>query len=293
MSPRFAPETWTAWVQAPNLPALDPAAAEEWTICEVFREYLQGFLTTMPPAPLQGEALEGFFQDLKAYNEAILTFNAHTNLTRLTSPVDMGLKNFLDAILLWPALAAAMEKKSQVPRQGAPSPSLADLGSGAGIPGLVLGLLSKYLMPTQPTLALIESQKKRCNFLTETAGQLGLGSSQVLWARSEDLGQDPKWRESFDVVTARAVAPLEQLLEYASGLVAVGGTFLAMKGADGAKEWKTAKKAASTCSLSLAALWEYQLPVLGDERTLLIFEKKAPLSPRYPRPTAQIKKRPL
>lgn len=100
--------------------------------------------------------------------------------------------------------------------------SVCDVGSGAGLPGMVLGILRPDLR-----LSLVEPLLRRCTFLLEVVQELGLSNVEVVRDRAEDL----HGRASYDVVTARAVAPLERLVKWALPLVSPGGMLLAMKGA--------------------------------------------------------------
>ena len=109
----------------------------------------------------------------------------------------------------------------------APSAAVADLGSGAGLPGLVLAIGRPDL-----TVTLVEPLQRRTIFLDEVVDELGLRQVRVLRGRAEDL----HGRERFDVVTARALAPLGRLLGWAMPLVAADGAMLAMKGSSAAEE---------------------------------------------------------
>jgi len=108
--------------------------------------------------------------------------------------------------------------------------TLVDIGSGAGLPGLVLALLRPDL-----DVILLEPMERRCRFLTECAAELGVANASVLRGRAEDT------RLRADVATARAVAPLSRLAELAVGLVRPGGMVLAIKGQTAADELKKAR----------------------------------------------------
>ncbi|RLV48090.1 16S rRNA (guanine(527)-N(7))-methyltransferase RsmG [Nocardioides mangrovicus] len=108
---------------------------------------------------------------------------------------------------------------------------VADIGSGAGLPGVVLALRRPDL-----TLTLVEPLLRRCEYLAEVVEELGLGNVEVLRSRAEDL----HGRRSFGVVTARAVAPLERLVRWTLPLVAPGGELLAMKGRSAEQEVQAA-----------------------------------------------------
>lgn len=115
----------------------------------------------------------------------------------------------------------------------APKASVADLGSGAGLPGLVLAIGRPDLMVT-----LVEPLQRRTIFLDEVIDELGLRDVRVVRGRAEDL----HGRERFEVVTARALAPLGRLVGWGMPLVATDGVLLAMKGSSAAEEIATAAK---------------------------------------------------
>jgi 16S rRNA (guanine527-N7)-methyltransferase len=109
-----------------------------------------------------------------------------------------------------------------------PSPAtLVDLGSGAGLPGIVLALLLPGVQVT-----LLERMERRAKFLTRCVAELDLGNATVLRASAEEIAG----RVGADVVTARAVAPLDRLAGLAAGLVRPGGLILAIKGATADQE---------------------------------------------------------
>lgn len=144
----------------------------------------------------------------------VLDANAQVNLTALREPEDAWHRMVLDSLTLLPGLDMLD-----------PGSAVADVGSGGGFPGLPLAI-------ARPTLkfTLIESTGKKARHLTETAQALGLDHITVLSERAETLGQQPQHRQRYDAVTARAVGPMNVLLELTLPLVKVGGRLLAMKG---------------------------------------------------------------
>ena len=116
--------------------------------------------------------------------------------------------------------------------------------------------------------------------------------ARMLHARAEDAGQDPQYREKFDIATARAVANFNTLAEYCLPLVKVGGLFLALKGAAGEEELAAAAGAITKLGGRVEATHRYALPG-GDARVLIVIRKEAPTPSRYPRTAALMKKSPL
>lgn len=161
---------------------------------------------------------------------------------------------------------------------------LADLGSGAGLPGLPLALA---LPGTQ--VQLVESQRRRCTFLERAVRELGISNVTVACARAEELAI----RESLDAVTARALAALPVLCEYSAPLLRVGGVLVAWKGAVPASEEADAAAAAALLGLERAEVRSVAPYAGSDRRTLHVFRKIAPTPARYPRRPGMAAKRPL
>lgn len=215
--------------------------------------------------------------------EKLFSFIAHLleknrvmDLTNITEAEDLGLKHLLDSWLLLPIID---KKESGL--------SLADVGSGPGFPALPLKIARPQL-----EVLMLDSQKKRVDFLTETIKKLELTGIQAIWMRAEEAGRDSRYRDSFDIVTARAVAALPRLVELCLPLVRPGGVFLAMKGlAD--EETDSAKSAISQLSGRLIDIHKYVLPGTDMKRSLLVIEKTSPTRQAFPRSFTKIKKNPL
>lgn len=204
------------------------------------------------------------------YLNRLIEINKVMNLTAITDPDEVYEKHFLDSALIASALK--------------PGATLADVGSGAGFPGLPLAILRDDLSVT-----LIEPTAKRCAFLSDVIAALDLKNVTVINDRAENL---TRLRESYDVVTARAVAPLAILLELCTPLAKAGGLVIAMKGQKGNEEREEAKNALRLLHLSLVSAQSVELPTAGT-RVNLIFKKDQPTEVKYPRPYNQIKKNPL
>ena len=209
---------------------------------------------------------------LTAYYEQLVNTNRVMNLTGITEAVEVAQKHVIDSLVLL--------------GQVLPYRSLIDVGSGAGLPGVPLAVLQ----PDAETV-LLDSQRKRCDFLREVGQNLGLERLAVLWLRAEAAGQSPEYRQHFDLAVARAVAPLEQLLEYLLPLVRVGGEVCALKGAKAAEEIKTAQNAAKILGAEFLPRFEYEIS--GEKHCLVRLKKIKPTPAKYPRNGGLIKKNPL
>ena len=160
---------------------------------------------------------------------------------------------------------------------------IADLGAGAGLPGLVLAIA----LPAAEVV-LVESVGKKCAWTEATVERLGLANVRVACARAEELREDP-----FDVVTARALAALPVLCEYATPLLREGGVLVAWKGAVDAAEEADGLAAAAVLGLRREEVRAVE-PYPGSERrTLHVFRKVAPTPAGYPRRPGMAAKRPL
>ncbi len=198
-------------------------------------------------------------------------WNQKMNLTAVDQPEEVYEKHFLDCIL---------PLKTEFPGK-----RVCDVGSGAGFPGLVFAIADTSLEVT-----LVEPTGKRCRFLEAVCSELSLDNVTVVNARAEDYAEDH--RESFDVVTARAVASLPVLSELCIPLVRKNGIFLAMKAEKGMAEAEEGAFAVKALGCRLSDVMKESLPD-GSVRINLVYAKEKNTPPQYPRPYAKIKKKPL
>jgi 16S rRNA (guanine527-N7)-methyltransferase len=211
----------------------------------------------------------------------VAEWNERINLTAIRDEREMVLKHAVDS-----AAAAGMI-------QFQPGMRVLDVGSGAGFPGVTL----KCLFPGI-RLVLLDSLGKRCKFLEAVGHEViatrgGLDGYEVLWGRAEDLGQDKRYREQFDVVVARAVAELRVLSEFCLPFCRVGGEFLAMKGPAAGEELAAAGNAIRTLGGEVAEVREVTLPEDAGTRTLIRIRKVSPTPKAYPRRAGVPAKSPL
>lgn len=207
------------------------------------------------------------------YYELLVETNKVMNLTALTEPEDVAVKHFIDCMLAYD--------------ESMHNATVADVGTGAGFPGLVWKIYDPSLKVT-----LIDSLNKRLKFLQTVIDDLQLQNIVTLHSRAEDAGRDKKLREHFDFVTARAVARMSVLAEFCLPLVKVGGTFLALK-ADAAAEVAEAAQALTLLGGSECVMKDIKLPGLVDKRTLVSVKKIKPTSGKYPRKAGVAAKEPL
>jgi 16S rRNA (guanine527-N7)-methyltransferase len=164
---------------------------------------------------------------------------------------------------------------------------VADIGSGAGFPGLPIAIARPGLR-----VDLVESGRRKTEFMEAAARTLGVDNVAVANTRAEEWAR-AEGRERYDVVVARAVAPLATLTEYAAPLLAMGGVLIAWKGARDPQEDQAGATAAETLGLSPAGV-ERVRPYPGSRsHNLHLYEKVRPTPPEYPRRPGAGRKHPL
>ncbi|MGI6200523.1 MAG: 16S rRNA (guanine(527)-N(7))-methyltransferase RsmG [Christensenellales bacterium] len=213
---------------------------------------------------------------LAIYGQMLIDWNQRVNLTAMTEPGQVAVYHFLDSAT---PLAAGLIPENAV---------LADVGTGAGFPGLVLAILRPDLAVT-----LIEATGKKVTFLEAVIERLGLVGVRALHLRGEEAARQPAFRENFSVVTARAVAALPTLLEVTLPLVQVGGRLVALKGPSVEEEVAAARKATALLGAAAGRVIPCQVP--GSDRThrLAVYEKRQKSPSAYPRAAGKPQKQPL
>lgn len=163
--------------------------------------------------------------------------------------------------------------------------ALADLGSGAGVPGLPLAIS----LP-EATVALVESAARKCAFIERAVAECGLANARTVHARAESW---PEGLEAFDVVTARALAPLDVVVEYAAPLLMLGGTLVAWRGRRDREAEVAAARAAAKVGLEPLEV-RLVYPYRGAESRHLHLMSKVSATPEdFPRRPGMARKRPL
>lgn len=218
------------------------------------------------------EITESKLNQLEAYYELLIEYNKVMNLTAITEKESVYLKHFYDSLTLNKIIE--LEKVD----------TLCDLGSGAGFPGIVVKILFPNIKIT-----LVDSLNKRINFLNEVIKKLGLENITAIHSRIEEYAIEHE--EKYDVVTARAVAPLNVLLEIGSKLIKVGKYFIAMKGnIETEPDYNNALK---LLNLKEEDKIIFNLPVENSTRTLIKIKKLSSTPKSFPRKYNLIKNKPL
>lgn len=209
-------------------------------------------------------------KQLEKYYEMLVETNEHTNLTRITNKEEVYLKHFYDSLTIVKTIDLTKNL------------SLIDIGTGAGFPGLVLKIVFPNLKIT-----LLDSLNKRIKFLNKVIKELNLKDIKTVHSRIEDYT-----KEQFDIVTSRAVAKTNILLELAIKLPKIKGYFIFLKG-DIEQELKESQKAIKTLNLQLVQKETFYLPVEHSTRSIIKIQRIKEASSKYPRNFTQIKKNPL
>lgn len=211
------------------------------------------------------------------YHEMLTRAGKTMNLTRVgDGPLEAADRNYLDSLTL-------LVRPELIRNVG----TLADVGTGAGLPGILLSIALPDVAVT-----LIDALAKRVSFLREVIGALGL-NAHALHARSEDAGRNPSLRDGFDLVVARAVADTPLLLELALPLAKPGGHFIAYKGPAVEEELARSGKALDALCGRVLRLEKASVPGRDWDHRLLVVEKTAPTPASYPRKAGTPVKKPL
>lgn len=218
---------------------------------------------------------ENQYEQFQKYFELLAEWNEKMNLTAITDESGVALKHFADSLSLLNFV--------DIPQNS----SLADVGTGAGFPGVVLKIARPDIK-----LTLIDSLNKRLVFLGEVCAQLGI-EAELIHSRAENGARDEKLRESFDFAVSRAVARMNVLSEYCLPYVKVGGAFCAMKGAQANEEFKESLNAINTLGGKLENKYFFELPENGGERAIAVVRKVKNTPQKYPRQSGKIKAKAL
>ena len=215
-------------------------------------------------------------EDLAALTEYLIEENQKYNLTAIKEPERIALNHYADCAMLAKELPLGAK--------------IIDVGCGAGFPTLPVAILRPDVKITA-----LDSTAKRCAFVRSAADMLGLENVSVIAARAEDAAREPSLREAFDFATARAVAEMRVLSELCLPFVRAQGKFIAMKGKNAEFELKDAKRAIAMLGGRLSDVKAVSLIGEGEELShpLIFIEKTARTPDAYPRPYAQISKKPL
>lgn len=232
---------------------------------EEFEKYLE---------KMQIKFSEEQYNQFYKYMNLLIEWNKRINLTAIIEPKEIILKHFVDSL----TIAKYIEENKKV----------ADVGTGAGFPGIPLKIYRKDLKIT-----LIDSLNKRLNFLNEVISELELKEITTVHGRAEELGQNKEYRERFDIVTSRAVANLSTLSEYLIPFIKKDGKCIYMKTLEVDEELQKAKKAINILGGKTIKIDKFYLPESEIGRSIVVIEKEKQTPIKYPRKPGTPSKEPL
>lgn len=218
---------------------------------------------------LTKEQIEKYYN----YMNLLLEWNEKINLTAIIDPKEIILKHFVDSLTI-----AKYIKDDE---------KLIDVGTGAGFPGIPLSIVKE-----NTDIVLLDSLNKRINFLEEVKENLKLENITTIHGRAEEFGKNKKERETYDIATSRAVAPLNILLEYLLPLVKVGGKAICMKGSN-IEEIENARNALEILGGKIEKIEEITLPNSDIKRNIIIVKKVKNTPSKYPRKPGTPSKEPI
>ena len=227
-------------------------------------------------AALGVELTDQAMRFFEIYLNEITSANEKVNLVSVSSDSELAVRHFADSLACIKVL----------PPETA---SCIDIGSGAGLPGIPLKIVRPAVR-----MVLLESVRKKAEFLRNVAGTLGMSDIEVLSERAETIGQDPAHREKYDAALSRATAPFPVAAEYTLPLVRIGGCAIIYQGTGVCEDsLESSRNALDILGGTLANVEPYRLEPDGTERTIVRIEKTAPSAPEHPRRPGVPKKRPL
>lgn len=208
------------------------------------------------------------------YMQLLLEWNEKINLTAIIQPDEILIKHFIDSI----SIAPYITKDAKI----------LDVGTGAGFPGVPLNIVLK-----NSEITLLDSLNKRVKFLNEVIEKLGLEKIEAIHGRAEEFCQIAGKRESYDIITSRAVAKLSVLLEYMLPFAKIGGKCICMKSSDIEEELQEAQKAIQILGGEIEKIEEITLNNTSITRKIVIIRKVKETPKKYPRKAGTPSKEPI
>lgn len=219
---------------------------------------------------LSDTQLNQFYQ----YMNILIEWNKVINLTAIVEPNEIIKKHFIDSLTI-------LNKINE-------NDTIIDVGTGAGFPGIPI----KIAFPGVKVV-LLDSLNKRIKFLNKVIKELKLTNIETIHGRAEDCGRDKKHREQYDVAVARAVAPLNILLEYLIPFIKIGGRCICMKGSNIEEELYNSKNAVKLLGGNIEKTENFVIPNTDINRRLIIVKKQKHIIEKYPRKAGMPSKEPL
>ena len=219
---------------------------------------------------LSEDKIEKFYK----YMNLLIEWNEKINLTAIVEPNEIIVKHFVDSLTIEKYL-----QKGQ---------SVIDVGTGAGFPGIPVSIVRDDCNVT-----LMDSLNKRINFLKEIEKECNISNVECIHSRAEELSQNKQFREKYDIVTSRAVASLNVLLEYLLPFVKVGGYAICMKGSNIEDEVSKSSKALEVLGGEIVEINTFNLADTDNGRNIIVVKKIKNTPAKYPRKAGTPAKEPI
>lgn len=223
---------------------------------------------------LQIEIQEKQIMQFYQYMNLLMEWNDKINLTSIIEPKEIIEKHFIDSL----TVIKQIEKHAKI----------IDIGTGAGFPGIPI----KIIYP-EAKIILVDSLRKRINFLNTVINEIALKDVKTIHSRAEDLGKDIEYREKFDISIARAVSPLNTLIEYLIPFVKISGKCICMKGPNSNDEIEKSERAIRILGGEIEKIEEFVIPETQIRRKIIIIKKIVETDKKYPRKAGIPSKNPL
>ena len=218
---------------------------------------------------ISDEKIEKFYK----YMKSLIEWNEKVNLTAITDEEEIIEKHFIDSLTILKYIEDGN--------------TMIDVGTGAGFPGLPIAISSKA------EVTLLDSLNKRVNFLNLISTELELNNVNTIHGRAEEMGANQKYREKYDIATARAVAGLPILMEFCVPFVKVGGYFVCLKGPNANLELEESKAAMDVLGVEFIEKINIELPESDLNHNILVFKKVKNTPDKYPRKAGKPAKSPI
>lgn len=211
--------------------------------------------------------------------ELILQGNSQLNLTRITDPKEFWEKHLWDSLR---GISSLLSEKSKNSKHSlhllSSSPKLIDIGTGAGFPGIPIGIVAANI-----NVKLLDSTRKKINFIDTLLTNIQLSNIQTIVGRAEAIGQNPHYRGTYDIATVRAVSNASVCAEYTLPLLKQGGLAIIYRGSWTKEETNTLEDATRELGGAIEAIEQFTTPLTQSTRHCLYLRKIAHTSAKFPR----------
>lgn len=219
---------------------------------------------------------ESQVKKFQKYMDLIIEWNNKINLTTVINPKEIIIRHFVDAATLF---CGNLNYRSS---------KIIDIGTGPGLPGVVMKIIDDTI-----DLTLLESVRKKTDFLEIVKSELELENVDIVNDRAENIGNDTIYREMYDYAVSRAVAQLRVLSEYAIPLLKIGGSFIALKGPKLSEELKNSNNAINILGGTVRDIFDIKVPYDDRNNSIVVIDKTKKSPNKYPRNPGKPKKTPL